>query len=99
MYDTACLFTDDKYYLIYKRQINVQTGVEKLHLYILACCPSNNQQILYSEEGTSNILEISEPLQSYNDLEIYDVLKTFKGDSLALRVELWSSEKGGTSSV
>ena len=99
MYDTACFLTHDKYYLEYNRQINVQTGVEKLDLYILACCPSNNQQILYSEEGTSNILEISEPLQSYNDLEIYDVLKTFKGDSLALRVELWSSEKGGTSSV
>ena len=99
MYDAAWLFTDDKYYLKYKRQVNVQTGVEKPHFYILACCPSNNQQILYSEEGTSDILEINEPLQSCNGLEIYDVLKTFKRDSFALQFESGHQRGGRTSSV
>ena len=94
MYDTACFLTHNKYYLEYKRQINAQTGVEKLHLYILACCPSNNQQIFYSEERASDILKISEPLQSYNGLEIYDVLRSFKEDSLARQFELGHRKEG-----
>ena len=64
-----------------KRRINVRTAVEKPCLHILTRCPLNDQQILYFEERISDVLKISEPLQSYNGLKIYDVLKSFKGDS------------------
>ena len=49
---------------------------------------------LYSEERVSNIFKISEPLQSYNGLEIYDVLTSFKGDSPAHQFEA-GHQKGG----
>ena len=94
MYDTACFLTDDEYYLKYKRRINFQVAVEKPYLYILARCPSNDQQILYSEERISDILKISEPLQSYNGLDIYDVLRSFKGDSPVCQFEA-GHHKGG----
>ena len=74
----SCFLTDDQYCLKYKRQINIQAAVEKPYLYILACCPSNDQHILYSEERISDILKIIESLQFYNDLEMYDVLRSFK---------------------
>ena len=94
MYDTACFLTDDEYYLKYKRRINFQVAVEKPYLYILARCPSNDLQILYSEERISDILKISEPLQSYNGLDIYDVLRSFKGDSPVRQFEA-GHHKGG----
>ena len=94
MYDAACFLTDGEYYLKYKRQINIQAAAEKSYLCILARCPSNDLQILYSEERISDILKISEPLQSYNGLEIYDVLRSFKGDSPARQFEA-GHQKGG----
>ena len=39
-------------------------------------------------------MKISEPLQSYNGLEIYDILRSFKGDSSARQFEA-GHQKGG----
>ena len=94
MYDTACFLTNDEYCLKLKRRIDVQATVEKPYLYILARCPSNDQQILYSEERISDVLKINEPVQSYNGLEIYNVLKSFKRDSPARQFEA-GHQKGG----
>ena len=93
-YDAACFLTDGEYYLKHKGQINIRAAVEKSYLCILVRCPSNDLQILYSEERVSDIFKISEPLQSYNGLEIYDVLTSFKGDSPARQFEA-GYQKGG----
>ena len=48
MYDPVCHLTDIEYEQKYNISSNVQAIVEKPRIYILAQCPSNDQQILYS---------------------------------------------------
>ena len=50
VYDPACHLTDSEFKGLHEVDVNVQSMVEKPEIYILACCPSNNHQILYSEE-------------------------------------------------
>ena len=46
MYDPACYLTDTEYEQKYDISSNVQAIVEKPRIYILAQCPSNDQQII-----------------------------------------------------
>ena len=50
MYGPVCYLTDTEYQQNCNISPNVQVDVEKARIYILAQCPSNNQQILYSQE-------------------------------------------------
>ena len=50
LYNQACHLTDIEFKERHGVVINVQSMVENTEIYILACCPSNNQQILYCEE-------------------------------------------------
>ena len=51
LYNQACHLTDIEFKERHGVVINVQSMVENTEIYILACCPSNNQQILYKEGG------------------------------------------------
>ena len=68
--------------------------VEKPKIYILARCPSNNQQILYSEERYEDLVESKAPLKVNGDLNINDTLRVFKGDKPATQFEA-KQQKGG----
>ena len=81
LYDPASFLSDEEYYLKYKKNINIQATTEKPQLYLLARCPSNDQQILYSEERVTDLLKMQKPIQCLNGVMINDAARLFKGDS------------------
>ena len=56
--------------------------------------PLTDQQLLYSDERLSNILEIKKPLITTDGIEINDVIWAFKGDHPASQFEA-RQQKGG----
>ena len=93
IYDNALFYTDEEYYEMHKSKINIQSVVEKPYVYILAQCPSNDQQILYTEERISDIVESSIGL-TVNNMTIHDKIRFFKGDMPASQFEA-GHQKGG----
>ena len=94
LYDPASFLSDEEYYLKCTKNINVQATIEEPQLYLLARCPSNDQQILYSEERVTDLLKMQKPIQCLNGVMINDVARFFKGDSPALQFEA-GQQKGG----
>ena len=93
IYDPAVYLTDDEYSAKYSSKINVQSRVEKPHLYILARCPSTDQQLLYTEERINDILKLKDPV-TVDGIEINDTMRNFKGDHPASQFEA-GQRKGG----
>ena len=67
---------------------------KKPFLYILACSPSTDQQLLYSDERLADILKIKKPIQTPDGIPIYDTVRAFKGDHPASQFEV-GQQKGG----
>ncbi|XP_065672107.1 uncharacterized protein LOC136089935 [Hydra vulgaris] len=93
MYDTAIFLSSFEYKQKYGEDINVQSEVEKPYLYILGRCPSNDQQLLYSDDRINDILQLSNPLE-FKGTPILDVARIFKGDNPAAQLEA-GHQKGG----
>ena len=74
--------------------INIQAEVEKPFLYIMARCPSNEQQLLCAEERMKDILNLNEDLALLTGIKIHDVFHFFKGDAPARQFEA-GHQKGG----
>ena len=74
--------------------MNVQATIEEPQLYLLARCPSNDQQILYSEERITDLFKMQKPIQCPNEIIINDITRFFKGDSPARQFEA-GQQKGG----
>ena len=88
LYDPASFLRDEEYYLTYKKNINVQATIEEPQLYLLAKCPSNHQQILYSEERVTDLFKMQKPIQCPNAVMINDIARFFKEDSPAHQFEV-----------
>ena len=93
VYDTAIHYTDKEYEDIHKENVNVQAIIEKPYLYILARCPSNDQQIMYCEERISDILQTKEKV-TFKGISFSDKVRFFKGDMPASQFEA-GHQKGG----
>ena len=63
-------------------------------LWLMACSPSTYQQLLYSDERLSDILEIQKPLITNNGMEINDTVRAFKGDHSASQFEAGQQKWG-----
>ena len=87
IYDPAVYFREKDFFEKNKRMINIQAEIEKPFLYIMARCPSNEQQILYIEERMNNILNLKEDLALPSGITTYDVFRFFKGDAPACQFE------------
>ena len=87
MYDPACYFTDIEFHQKYNEHVNIQAIVETPRIYILARCPSNDQQLLYSEERLDDILKLNKNVKTSNNIEIIDKLHIFKEDKPASQFE------------
>ena len=74
---------------------NVQASVEKPFLQILARSPSNDQQLLYTDERLQDILQIQQSLTTNDGIKVHDVIRAFKGDHPASQFES-GQQKGGT---
>ena len=99
IYDPACYYTDTEFQEKFDVFINIQTNVEKPWVYILAGyyilagCPFNEQQILYSQEKLDDIIALKQNIKTDN-IEIIDKMRIFKGDKPAAQFEA-GEQKGG----
>ena len=59
--------------------IDIQVEVEQPEIYILAQCPTNEQEILYSETRIEDLLGLSKSLSTSCGVTIEDKLRIFKG--------------------
>ena len=98
LYNTANFLSYNEYYLKHKKKINVQASVEEPNMYILARCSSTDQQLLYSDERTGDIMNLKYSAKSANNVDVNDVLRFFKRDSPAPQFE-GGQKKGGNFSV
>ena len=94
MFDIAAFFSDEEYFLKYGENVCVQSIVEKPSLYIIGRCPSNDQQLLYSDIRLEDISLLRENLETSDGIPIRDKMRVFKGDSPARQFEA-GQQKGG----
>ena len=94
LYDPAIFLTDEEYSKSNGVLANLQAIVEKPFLYILARSPSTDQQLLYSDERSADILKIKKAIQTTDGIRIYDTVRAFKGDHPASQFEA-GQQKGG----
>ena len=93
LYDPAMYYTDEEYEAISGKRINLQSIIERPNLYILARCPSNDQQIMYSDTRMEDILSLKK-IKTKNGILIEDIIRVFKGDAPASQFEA-GHQKGG----
>ena len=94
MYDPAVYVTDQQYFKKHKESLNVQAEVEKPYLYLMGRCPTNDQQILYIEEGIKDIHDKAEKIVSPSGIPYQDVMRLFKEDSPARQFEAGQQKDG-----
>ena len=86
IYNPACYYTDTEFQEKFAVLINIQTIDEEPRLYILARCPSNEQEIFYSQERLNDIIALKQKVKT-DDIEIIDKIKISKGDKPAAQFE------------
>ena len=94
MYDPAIYLTNEEFFAKHKYYINIQSIIERSNLYILVRCPSNDQQIMYSETTLEDILTLNNPLPTPSGIPLNDVVWVFKGHAPAAQFEA-GQQKGG----
>ena len=80
LYYPDVFLTDEVYSKSNGVLANLQVIVEKPFLHILAHSPSTDQHLLYSDKRLGEILEIKKPIKKPDGIQIYDTVRTFKGD-------------------
>ena len=93
MYDPAVYLTSAEYFQKTGKKIDMQATIEKPNLYILGRCPSNEQQLLYSQERVDEIIQLKDPLDIDN-MQIKDTARIFKGDNPAAQLEAGQQKEG-----
>ena len=87
IYDRAVFLTNEEYEQKYHASLDIQSIIEKPQVYLLARCPSNDQQILHIEEHLQDILNLNLTITSSKHFPIKDELRIFKGDKPAAQFE------------
>ena len=73
MYDDRAFIIDQEYQSEPGYLQNVQSIVEKPYIYLLARCPSDDHQLLYSQERINDISELSRKTE-FHGIEITDLM-------------------------
>ena len=72
---------------------NIQSTVEKPYIYLLARCPTDDHQLIYSQEPINYILKLSQKIE-FHGIEITDLMKIFKGDNPGSQFESVQEKNG-----
>ena len=94
LYDKALYLTNEEYFCKYGKNIDVQAQIEKPQLYIIAKCPSNEQQLLYINTRNEDNKLLQTPTIVKDNIELNDIMKFFHGDGPACEFEA-GQQKGG----
>ena len=76
------------------KKIDVQETIEQPQIYIFARCPGSTELTAYSNTRMEDVLELSTPIVFDNSLEVYDIIRFFKGDGRSCQFET-GQQKGG----
>lgn len=93
MFDPVVYLTDDNYFEIHGKHVNVQSIIEKYYLYILAWCHSGDSQLLCSSERLEDLLNLSENVE-YKGKQKQDIARAFKGTNPACQFETGHQKNG-----
>ena len=73
MYDDRAFIIDQEYQSEPGYLQNVQSIVKKPYIHLLARCPSDDHELLYSQERINDISELSRKTE-FHGIEITDVM-------------------------
>ena len=82
LYDKAIHLSDEEFEIIHGKKIDVQGGVEKPDVYILARCPSDEHQLMYSNIRNEDIRLLKYPI-NVEGYQLHDEVRFFHGDGPA----------------
>ena len=94
VYDKAIHLTDQEALHKYGRKVDVQETIEKPEIYMFARCPGTTVLTAYSSTRMDDIMELDTPVIFDNGMEVYDVMRFFKGDGPSCQFES-GQQKGG----
>ena len=86
LYDKTIHMTNEEYEVKYGKKVDVQSEIEKPDIYILARCPGDDHQLMYSDCRN----EYTRCLKYQTDAdgcELNDVVRFFHGDGPACELE------------
>ena len=90
MYDVTFL-TDDEFEAQNRDQVNIQPLIEKPFIYMLDRCPSDDHQLMYSNERFADIIDLKN--KEHNGILINDIMRLFKGDNHVVQLESGQQKK------
>ena len=85
LYDKTIHMTDQEYEEKHKKTVDVQSEIEKTYIYILARCPGDDHQLMYSDCRNEDIRGLKYPTDA-DGCELNDVARF-------LLVRSWSAKK------
>ena len=95
LYDPAIYMTDKEYKDTTGKVVDVQTEIEKPHVYIVARCRScDAEQLAYVETRLCCLQHLQKNLKTADGVEIKDKMRFFHGDSPSREFES-GQQKGG----
>ena len=95
VYDEALYYTNEEMKAKGKGNIDVQSAVEKPHVYILGRCGSSEvEQLAYINTRRACLLSLDTKITTSNGVEITDVVRFFHGDGPQQEFEA-GEQKGG----
>ena len=94
LYDKAIHLTDEEARQKLGKNIDVQSMIETPKVYIFGRIHGSTSITVYSQTRMEDIEELKKPLEIDNGVEIYDIMRLFKGDGPSCQVEA-GQQKGG----
>ena len=93
LYDKGNHLTNDKYENLYGRKVDVQGIIEAPEVYILARCPSDNHQLMYSDTRNDDIRHLNHSI-TLGEYKLQDTVRFFRGDGPACEIEFGQQKNG-----
>ena len=87
VYDDVAFLTDDEFEAQNGHRVNIQPLIEKPFIYMLARCPSDDHELLYSNERLADIVGVKNKVE-HNGISINDIMCVFRGDNPAAQLEI-----------
>ena len=91
--DQTIHMTDQEYEEKHKKKVDVQSEIEKPYIYILARCPGDDHQLMYSDCRNEDIRGLKYPTDA-DGCELNDVALFFHGDGPAYQLEAGQQKHG-----
>ena len=93
LYDKAIFYTDEEFEASNGNKIDIQSEIESPFLYIVARCPSDDHQLLYSDSRNEDIRHLKDPI-IFGQYKLHDTVRFFHGDGPACETEAGQQKNG-----